>query len=57
MGRTILALGILSAANEVLKLRAMRAVSKAAYTRVRLLLAVVYVFLVSIGFLNPTSVI
>jgi hypothetical protein len=55
MGRTILALGILSAANEVLKLRAMRAVSNAAYTRVRLLLAVVYVVLVLIGFLNPPS--
>lgn len=55
MGRTILALGLLSAANEILKLRAMRAISKAAYTRVRLLLALVYVLLVLIGFLNPPS--
>jgi hypothetical protein len=54
MGRTILALGILSAANEALKLRAVRTVSKTSY-RVRLWLAVAYVSLVLIGFLLPSS--
>jgi len=54
MGRTILALGILSAANEGLKLRAQG--SAGGYVRVRLLLAVAYVALVLAGFLLPTAV-
>jgi hypothetical protein len=55
MGRTILVLGLLSAANEALKLRSTRTVSKASYGRVRLSLAVVYVLVVLIGFLFPSS--
>jgi hypothetical protein len=49
MGRTILALGLLSAANELLKLR--EAGSRAGYQGLRLLLAFAYVALVLIGFL------
>jgi hypothetical protein len=55
MGRTILTLGILSAANEALKLLALRAGSNGGYRRVRLVLAVAYVTLVLIGFLLPLS--
>ncbi|MGA3017711.1 MAG: hypothetical protein ABSF62_11375 [Bryobacteraceae bacterium] len=55
MGRTILTLGILSAANEGLKLVALRAGSDGGYWRVRLVLAVAYVVLVLIGFLFPPS--
>ena len=55
MGRTILALGILSAANEGLKLRAVRRASNTGYRWVRLSLAVAYVSLVLIGFLFPPS--
>ncbi|MGA3236952.1 MAG: hypothetical protein ABSG03_11645 [Bryobacteraceae bacterium] len=55
MGRTILALGILSAANEGLKLRAIRTVSNTGYRWLRLSLAVAYVLLVLIGFLFPPS--
>lgn len=49
MGRTILGLGLLSAANELLKLRASR--SRPNYRGLRLLLAFAYVALVLIGFL------
>jgi hypothetical protein len=55
MGHTILALGILSAANEGLKLRARHAGSDGGYRRVRLVLALAYVALVLIGFLSPPS--
>lgn len=55
MGRAILALGMLSAANEGLKLRARRAGSNGGYNRVRLVLAVAYVALVLIGFLFQPS--
>jgi hypothetical protein len=55
MGRTILALGILSAANEALKWRALRAASNAGYKWLRLSLAVAYVFLVLVGFFFPPS--
>jgi hypothetical protein len=56
MGRTILALGLLSAANEGLKLGAPRGASRGGYRRVRLLLAVAYVALVLAGFLFPPAV-
>lgn len=46
MGRTILALGVLSAANEVLKLLG-------GHRRLRLALAIAYAGLVLIGFLFP----
>jgi hypothetical protein len=55
MGRTILTLGILSAANEGLKLIALRAGSDGGYRRVRSVLAVAYVALVLFGFLFPPS--
>ena len=55
MGRTILALGFLSAANEVLKLRSIRKISSTGFGWVRLSVAVVYVLLVLIGFLFPPS--
>ena len=55
MGRTILALGILSAANEALKLRGQRKGLTGGYRHVRLLVAVAYVALVLIGFLFPPS--
>jgi hypothetical protein len=53
MGKTILALGVLSAANEGLKLYARRGGSGSRYRRVRLLVAVAYVALVLTGFLFP----
>jgi hypothetical protein len=56
MGRTILALGLLSAANEGLKLGAPRGGSRGGYRRIRLLLAVAYVALVLAGFLFPPAV-
>ena len=49
VGRAMLALGILSVANEGLRLRADR--TSSVYERFRLVLAVVYVALVLIGFL------
>ena len=49
MGRTILSLGIVSAGNELLKLRAARL--QAEYRGLRLLLALAYVALVLSGFL------
>ena len=52
MGRTILSLGLLSAGNELLKLRGAR--SRAGYQGLRLLLALAYVALVLIGFLAGT---
>jgi hypothetical protein len=55
MGRTILALGILASANEVLKLHAWRAGAAAIYRRIRLALALAYVALVFIGFVFPPS--
>jgi hypothetical protein len=55
MGRTILALGILSAANEGLKLRGLRGGLHGSHRKVRLALAVAYVVLVLIGFLAPHS--
>jgi len=55
MGRTILTLGILSAANEGLKPIALRAGSDGGYRRVRSVLAVAYVALVLFGFLFPPS--
>lgn len=48
MGRTILALGVLSAANEALKLRG-------GHRRVRLGLALAYAALVLAGFLFPPA--
>jgi hypothetical protein len=48
MGRTILALGVLSAANEALKLRG-------GHRRFRLALAIAYAGLVLIGFLFPPA--
>ena len=53
MGKTILALGLLSAANEGLKLYARRGGSTLRYSRVRMLVAVAYVALVLVGFLFP----
>jgi len=53
MGKTILALGVLSAANEGLKLYARHAGSILRYSRVRMLVAVAYVALVLVGFLFP----
>lgn len=55
MGRTILALGVLSAANEALKLRGQRTGVKGGYREVRMALAVAYVALVVVGFLFPPS--
>jgi Zn-dependent membrane protease YugP len=58
MGRTILTLGVLSGANEALKLRAVRVWSGGAcqrVRRVRLAIAIAYVALVLIGFLFPPS--
>jgi len=55
MGRTILTLGILSAANELLKLRARRTAPTGAYRRLRLVVAGAYVVLVLAGFLFPPS--
>lgn len=49
MGRAVLALGILSAANEGLRLRAQRTSFNSNYERFRLVLAVVYVVLISVG--------
>ena len=54
MGKTILALGLLSAANEGLKLYGRRSGS-GRYRRVRLLVAVAYVALILVGFLFPTG--
>ncbi len=51
MGRTILALGLISAANELLKLRTAR--SGIDYGRLRLALAFTYLVLVVIGFASP----
>lgn len=48
MGRTILALGVLSAANEVLKLLG-------GHRQVRLALAIAYAGLVLVGFLFPPT--
>lgn len=53
MGKTILALGVLSAANEGLKLYARRAGSIRRYSYVRLLVAVAYVALIIVGFFFP----
>jgi hypothetical protein len=53
MGRTILSLGVLSAGNELLKVRAAR--SRAEYRGLRLILAFAYVGLVLIGFLSGPS--
>ena len=53
MGRTILALGVLSAGNEALKLWAVR--SQGDYRRLRLGLALAYLALVLIGFLSPPA--
>jgi hypothetical protein len=50
MGRTILALGVLSATNEALKLRSAR--SGADYGRFRLALAMTYLVLVVFGFVS-----
>ena len=59
MGRTILTLGVLGAANEALKLRAVRIWSGGAcqrmVRRVRLAIAIAYVALVLKGFLFPPS--
>jgi hypothetical protein len=55
MGRTILALGILIAANEALKLRARRTGSGGGYGRVRWIVAIAYVALVLVGFLLPPA--
>jgi len=55
MGHTILALGVLSAANEGLKLRDLRTGPNGGRRRVRLVLAMAYVALVLIGFLLPRS--
>jgi len=51
MGRTIFGLGVLSAANEVLKLSAARGGSDSGHARVRLALAVAYAVTVIGGFL------
>ena len=51
-GPTILALGILSAMNEALKLRTLRTGLTGHHHRLRLVLAVAYVALVLIGFLG-----
>lgn len=53
MGRTILALGVLSAANEGLKLRGLHSGPHGSHRKVRLALAVAYVVLVLIGFFAP----
>ena len=53
MGRTILALGLLSGGNEALKLRAAR--SGGDYRRLRLGLAIAYLGLVLIGFFSPPA--
>jgi len=55
MGRTILALGVLCAANEGLKLRAVRNGTDRRCARVRLVLGITYLALVLIGFLFPPS--
>lgn len=55
MGRTILILGLLSAANELLKLLRLGTGSQSHSDRMRLILAVVYVTLVLIGFVYPGS--
>jgi len=55
MGRTILALGVLSAANEGLKFLSIRTVPNSSYGWIRLSLALVYVLLVLTGFLFPPS--
>jgi len=55
MWRTILALGLLSAFNEALKLRALRNGSSGAYHHIRLLLAIAYAALIFIGFFFPPS--
>ena len=55
MGRTLLMLGIIGAANEALKLGESRSESKAIYRKVRLFLALAYVILVLIGFLFPPA--
>ena len=56
MGKTILALGVLSAANEGLKWYARRSGSNGHYREIRLLVAVAYVCLVLVGFLFPPGV-
>lgn len=53
MGKTILALGVLSAANEGLKLYARRGGSIRRYSYVRLLVAMAYVALIIVGFFFP----
>ena len=53
MGRTILGLGLLSAANEALKLLALRTGND--YRLLRLGLAFAYLGLVLIGFLSPPA--
>ena len=56
MGRTILALGILMAANEGLKLRAALAGAKHGYHKLRLAVALAFVALVFVGFFfSPTT--
>jgi hypothetical protein len=56
MGKTILSLGLLSAANEGLKWFARRPGSNGRYRQLRLLVAVAYVALVLVGFLFPSGV-
>jgi len=55
MGRTILVLGILMAANEVLKLHAALAGSKRGYHKLHLAVAVAFVTLVFFGFFSPAT--
>ena len=55
MGRTILALGLLAAANEGLKLRALHNRADSGYETLRFVLAVTYAGLVLLGFLFPPS--
>jgi hypothetical protein len=53
MWRTILTLGLLSTANEILKIRASRIGTGTNYARIRLVLAVAYVGLALFGFFFP----
>ena len=53
MGRTILALGAIVAANQSLKRREIRSQAARGYKRARLILAIAYVTLVLTGFLFP----
>ena len=55
MGRTILALGILGAANEGLKLHARWSGISGEHRRIRLALAIAYVILVLAGFFFPPN--